>query len=329
MPLLASLFFGFFPMLLFAYLLVWTDRYEKEPGLLLGAVFLWGAIVASGGAFLINTFLGMGFYLFTSSEVATNLATSSLIAPFVEEILKGFAVLIVFLVFRREFDSVLDGIIYAGVAALGFAATENAYYIYSYGFVESGWSGLWTLVFVRVILVGWQHPFYTAFTGIGLAISRLNRNWLIKIIAPLAGLGLAMFTHALHNTIASILGGVPGLVIGTLIDWTGWFFMFCFIIWAVYKERQILKQYLSDEVRQGVISPAQYQTATSGWAQSFARMSAIFNGNFVNTRRFYQLCGELAHKRSQLTRLGDETGNLASILSLQADLARLSPLVRP
>ena len=106
-----------------------------------------------------------------------------------EETLKGLAVLVVFLVFRREFDSVLDGIIYAGVAALGFAATENAYYIYTYGYQESGWSGLLSLTFIRVILVGWQHPFYTAFFGIGLAVARLNRNWTRQDHCPAAWAG--------------------------------------------------------------------------------------------------------------------------------------------
>ena len=61
------------------------------------------------------------------------------------------------------------------VYCAGFAATENTLYIYN-GFHQNGWSGLAFLVFVRVILVGWQHPFYTAFTGIGLAVARLNRK---------------------------------------------------------------------------------------------------------------------------------------------------------
>jgi RsiW-degrading membrane proteinase PrsW (M82 family) len=328
MPFLVSLFFGFVPMFLFAYILIWVDRYEKEPWLLLGAVFLWGAIVAAGAAFIVNTFLGIGIFIFTSSEVATDLATGSLIAPFVEEILKGFAVLIVFIVFRKEFDSILDGIIYAGVAALGFAATENTYYIFNYGFIESGWQGLWTLVFVRVILVGWQHPFYTAFTGIGLSIARLNRNVLIRIGAPLAGLGLAMFTHAFHNTLASFLSGVSGLAFGTLIDWTGWFLMFCFILWAISKENQLQKKYLADVVKQGIISPGQYQTATSAWSQGLSEIYALINGRYLNTRRFYKLCGELAHKRSQFINMGDEDGNLLTIQTIQAELTRLSPIIQ-
>ncbi|HBG74631.1 MAG: hypothetical protein A2X25_11405 [Chloroflexi bacterium GWB2_49_20] len=327
MPFLVSLFFGFAPMLLLAYILYWIDRYEKEPGLLLGAVFLWGAIVAAGGAFIINTFLGVGLYIFTSSEAATAFATGSLIAPFVEEILKGFSVLIVFLIFRKEFDSILDGIIYAGVAALGFAATENIYYIFNYGFVQSGWQGLWTLVFIRVILVGWQHPFYTAFTGIGFALARLNRSIWVKIIAPLIGLGLAMFTHSVHNTLASILSGLSGLAFGILIDWIGWFFMFCFILWAINKEGQILKKYLAEEVKLGIISSSHYQTASSSWSQVFKCLTSLFHGRYMNTRCFYQLCGELAHKKLQLAQLGNEDGNLATIKIIQTELTRLAPLV--
>ena len=136
MGLIVSGLIGFASSLLFAYILYWLDRYEKEPLLLLGGVFLWGAVVAAGSAFLINTILGVGIYVFTGS-FATDLATGSLVAPLVEETLKGLAVLGVFLVFRNEFDSVLDGIIYAGVAALGFAATENTYYIYTYGFQKA------------------------------------------------------------------------------------------------------------------------------------------------------------------------------------------------
>jgi len=324
MAILASLFFGFMPMFVFAYMLYWLDRYEKEPKILLGVVFVWGAVIAAGGAFIINTVLGLGIYIFTGSEAASDLTTGSLIAPLVEESLKGLAVLIVFLLFRREFDSLLDGIIYAGVAALGFAATENAYYIYNYGYAESGWEGFWFLVFVRVILVGWQHPFYTAFTGIGLALARLNRPAAVKILAPLAGIGLAMLTHAFHNTLAAFLEDLPGLAISTFADWSGWFFMFIFIIWVSASEQNLLKRHLREEVSLGVITLAQYRTAASAWAQSFARLAALSSGRYRTTARFYQVCGELAHKKQQLVTLGDESGNAAIIQKYRAELARLA-----
>jgi protease PrsW len=327
MAFLSSLFLGFVPMLLFSSILYSIDRYEKEPGILVGAVFLWGAIVAAGGAFLINTVLGLGFFLFTSSEVATNLATGSLIAPLVEEFLKGFSVVIVFLVFRKEFDSILDGIIYAGIAALGFAATENTYYIFTYGYQQSGWEGILSIAFVRIMLVGWQHPFYTSFTGIGLAINRMSKSTAIKILAPITGFGLAIFTHSIHNSLAAILKGPAGLVIGTMIDWFGWFFMICFIFWMVLTEQKNLKKYLAEEVQTGTITNIQFQTAVSAWQVSLKKISAFFNGKYRMNSRFYQLCGELAHKRNQFDKLGDEGGNLKIIAEIRQELTQLSPQV--
>lgn len=323
--LIASLLLGFGTSLAFASLLYWLDRYEKEPLALLGGVFLWGAVVAAGAAFWLNTQFDLGIYLFSGSDFAARLATGSLLAPLIEELLKGGAVLGVFLAFRSEFDSVLDGIIYAGVAALGFAATENAYYIYTYGFAQGGWGGLLLIAFIRILLVGWQHPFYTAFTGIGLALARLNRSWLVKVAAPLTGLSLAVFTHAFHNTVAGLLLGMGGMVVGAAFDWSGWLFMLGVIIWATGQERRMLQRQLEEEVQAGLCSTAQYATACSSWKQTVARLAALLRGRYRATARFYQTCGDLAHKKEQLSRLGEEGGNSAVIQRLRRDLAALAP----
>ena len=321
--LIGAIFFGFAPALIFAGFINWLDRYEKEPKLLLGAVFVWGFLIAAGGAFIINTIGGIGVYLFTSSESATDFMTGSIIAPIVEESLKGLAVLIVFLFFRREFDSILDGMIYAGIAALGFAATENAFYIYDKGFSQGGWQGFWILVVIRVIFVGWQHPFYTAFTGIGLATSRMSRNMLVKIVAPFVGLGMAMLTHSIHNTIALMSTGWGGLIGGTFLDWTGWFIMLLFSIWMIYRESRLLPRHLQEEVNAGRLTAAQLKRATNPFGSSFAFLSGGFTA-----ARFYQVCGELAHKKEQYSRLGDEGGNLIIIEKLRQELVTLSPQVR-
>ncbi|HET7143827.1 MAG TPA: PrsW family intramembrane metalloprotease [Anaerolineales bacterium] len=322
MALLVSLFFGFVPMFLFAAFVYWLDRYEKEPKALLGAAFFWGVVIAAGGAFIINTAFGVGIYIFTGSEGAAEIGTTSVIAPIVEEILKGMAVVIVFLIFRREFDSILDGIIYGGIVGLGFAATENTIYIYRNGYLESGWNGLFLLAFIRVILVGWMHAFFTAFTGIGLAVSRINKNMLIKVIAPLAGITMAMTIHAFHNTFGGLVGGLEGLAAGTFIDWIGWAFMFGFIIWMIAQERNIVKRQLHEEVASGLISQAQYQRALSPWNMSWA----VFSGRA--TSRFYQVCGELSHKKEQMAKVGDESGNAAIVDSLRAELKSLAPQAR-
>jgi RsiW-degrading membrane proteinase PrsW (M82 family) len=309
-------------MFFFAAFIYWLDRYEKEPVFLLGAAFFWGVVIAAGGAFLINTTLGIGIYLFTGSEAASEFGTTSIIAPLTEEFLKGLAVLFVFLMFRKEFDSILDGIIYAAIVALGFAATENTYYIYDYGFNESGWEGLWTLAAIRVILVGWQHPFYTAFTGIGFALTRLNKNAIVKICAPILGFSAAVLTHAFHNTLGSLIGGFEGLAIGTLVDWSGWLFMFVFILFMIYHERNLVKKHLREEVDKGLITNASYLRALSPITISFAFLGG------KSTRRFFQVCAELAHKKEQYNKIGNEAGNIAIIESLRRELGTLGPFVK-
>ncbi|MBK8421440.1 PrsW family intramembrane metalloprotease [Candidatus Villigracilis saccharophilus] len=322
MALIVSLFFGFVPMFFFAAFVYWLDRYEKEPKILLWATFFWGVVIAAGGAFIINTAFGLGIYVFTGSENAAEIGTTSIVAPIVEEALKGLAVLIVFFMFRKEFDSVLDGIIYGGIAALGFAATENTLYIFRNGYQEGGWGGLFLLAFIRVIIVGWQHPFYTAFTGIGLAVSRTNRNLIIKLIAPLIGFGMAVTTHAFHNTFGGLIGGLGGLAAGTFVDWIGWTFMFGFIIWMISNERNIVKRHLHSEMIAGLISQSQYQKALSPWTVT----TAGFSGK--TSARFYQVCGELSHKKEQIEKHGDESGNMAILDLLRKELALLAPQVK-
>jgi len=323
MGFILSLILGIVPMLFYAWFIYWLDRYEKEPKVLLGAVFLWGAIFAAGAAYIVNTLLGVGVYLLSGSETTTDLTTGLFIAPIIEEGLKGIAVLLVFLVFRKEFDSILDGIVYAAITALGFAATENVIYIYEQGFQQNGFLGLMWLAVVRDIIVGWQHPFYTSFIGIGLAIARLNRNEVVKILAPIAGWLLAVTTHSLHNTLANILPGLGGFIFGSIADWTGWFFMFCFVLWAIYREQQYMTQLLKEEVKQGIISQAHYRTACSSFNQSLARIKALTSGHYHITNRFYQACAELAHKKNQRNTLGEEGGNSKTIEALRKELFHL------
>jgi len=327
MPILAAFFFGFVPMFLLAAFVNWLDRYEKEPKLLLGAAFLWGVIVAGGGAYVLNTVFGIGIYVLTGSEGAAEFGTTSIIAPIIEEGLKGLAVLAVFFMFRSEFDSILDGIVYASITAMGFAAIENVLYIYRNGFLENGWEGFWTLVVIRVILVGWMHPFFTAFTGIGIAIARMSHNTLIKIIAVPAGYIVAVLTHAFHNTFSSLIGGAGGFFAGLLADYLGYAIMLAFVIWMIFHERNLLKKNLREEVANGSISQKQYDTAIS-FFQTNAHLTALTSGSFGSTRRFYQVLGELAHKKEQLTKVGDERANTRIIEQLRGELVQLAPMAK-
>lgn len=326
---IVSVVLSFVPAFFYAWIVYWLDRYEKEPKLLLGGVFVWGAVVATIVTLVVGGTIEVGILLLTSSEVLAELSGSLVVAPLIEESVKGLAVLLVFLFWRHEFDSILDGIVYAAVAALGFAATENVLYLYFMGYSEEGIAGLLALFVVRVLLGGWNHAVFTAFIGIGLAVARLNRALAIKWLAPLVGWCTAVFLHALHNTLASIAGvapGIGGIAVMVAENWLTWLAVFGIILWAIYREKKGLETYLHEEVEQGIISQQHYETACSSWAQSRARLRALFQPHGGATRQFYQTCGEIAHKKYQLTKRGEEDGNSARIEALRARLARLAPL---
>jgi len=322
--LLISVLAGIVPMLIYAWFLYILDRYEKEPLKLLLGVFTWGAVVAAGAAYVINTLSSMGIYFLTQSDFASQLTVSTLVAPAVEETLKGAAVLIVYLIFRSEFDSPLDGIIYGGVTALGFAATENIWYIHKLGFLESGWQGLLDLTLIRVVLVGWQHPFYTAFVGLGFAFARRSKHTFWKWTSPIIGWSTAVFFHLLHNLFAGLLKSRIGLIFTTYWDWSGYFGLLFLVLFFIYREQNWMKEHLEAEYKQGLLSKDHYQTACSALKQSIVFLKARISGKNSQTRRFYQVCGDLMHKKRQLLHHKDELGAAIEIQRLRSELTNLA-----
>lgn len=316
---------SFIPALTYAYIVYWLDRFEQEPLRLLGGVFLWGALVATAGAMIWGLAFEASLQALTGSAELADVGGTVIGAPIIEESLKGIAVLIVFLAFRQEFDSTLDGIVYAAITALGFAATENVLYL-SGEYDTNGMGGMLGLFVVRVILGGWGHAVYTSFTGIGLAITRQSRNPVVKFSAPILGWMVGVALHALHNGMAVMVAqDVGGFVALLLTDWLGWIFAFAIVIWQLFRERRWVRTLLSEEVEKGIIT--RDQLAKAGSLRARIGMWFRFRGRNHPTRRFYQLCAELAQKKRQLAQLGDEGGNTIIIAELRGELARLAPLV--
>nr|WP_257911002.1 PrsW family intramembrane metalloprotease [Janibacter limosus] len=64
--------------------------------------------------------------------------TAVISAPLVEETTKGAFLLVMWLLMRREFNGLTDGIVYAGIVAAGFAFTENIQYFAGRGHAAGG-----------------------------------------------------------------------------------------------------------------------------------------------------------------------------------------------
>ena len=105
MALLGAFFFGFVPMFLLAAFVNLARSLRKGTKTFAGRAFLWGVVARRwSSAFILNTVFGIGIYVLTGSEGAAEFGTTSIVAPIIEEALKGLAVLVVFFLFRHEFD---------------------------------------------------------------------------------------------------------------------------------------------------------------------------------------------------------------------------------
>jgi RsiW-degrading membrane proteinase PrsW (M82 family) len=177
----------------------WLDRYEPEPWKYLLFAFLWGALVATFSALVLQILAG---------SVVPEGASAVLVAPPTEEFGKALPVLLLLLFRRREFGGVVDGIVYAGMAGIGFAFTENVLY-FSQAYVKGAEEGqglvaLAVLFVVRGVMSPFAHPLFTAFAGIGLGLAALYRHPGIRFGAPVLGYLVAVALHALWNLIASV-----------------------------------------------------------------------------------------------------------------------------
>ena len=114
---LLILIVGILPMIVYALILWWFDRYEKEPLGLLIAAFLWGAIPAVIFSIIAELVLDIPIAYFVD-PVAAGVIGIAVVAPIAEEIFKGMALLLLLLFFRKEIDSPLDGIISADWSVL-------------------------------------------------------------------------------------------------------------------------------------------------------------------------------------------------------------------
>ncbi len=238
------------------------DRFDPEPWWCLAMAFFWGALVATGVAGFVNSMMHASVASVGGQEAA-RFVTTVLCAPISEELMKGALVWGFFYFLRREFDGVVDGIIYAFFCALGFAAVENVSY-YARAALE-GDDVFAATFFLRGIVAPWGHPLYTSMTGIGIGIAReSSRTWL-RILAPLVGLGAAMFLHATWNYVPHLGGDV---FVVSLLFWFAFVGVFSVIVVAlVLRKGRTIREYLRDEVAFGNLSQAEVMLMTSAFGR--------------------------------------------------------------
>jgi protease PrsW len=260
---------AFVPLVVYASIPRIIDRFDPEPWWCLALAMVWGAIAACGFAAAINTAVGWGLGQVLSPKAAHAL-TACVCAPVVEEFWKGLGVMGVFFFLRREFDGVVDGVIYATFTALGFAAVENVTY-YASADLTRHHSALAGTFLVRGILAPWGHPLYTSMTGLGFGISRETTKTWLRWGAPLVGYAGAVFLHSVWNSAAEISGMVWLFMLPLWLIFVTAFL--ALVIWLVARKGRIIRDNLKDELLMGTLSAAELDLVVSPIGRLRARMT--------------------------------------------------------
>jgi len=278
------------PTALYSWLLWRLDRYEREPIHLLAVTFLWGALPALVVAVLAEVGIAnLGGNIFAPGQEAT------LIAPLVEEPLKALALIALFLFMRREFNGVLDGIVYGALIGFGFAMSENMLY---YLANPDRLVPLWLL---RSVLFGFNHAFFTSIVGIALGLVRLERRrWLGYAVLP-AALALAIAMHALHN--AAVKAGPAGTILAWLTASGGVLVVLAIALLAQRNERHWVETQLTREVAGDVLDADDLRAACTPMLRFRDELAVLLAHGWLtyrHRRRFHHLMIELAFTKHQL-----------------------------
>src|ERR1041385_4985295 len=291
------------PVPLYIALVLWIDRYESEPLWMLATAFFWGAFVATFGAFFLNTTFQLVVSAVASASAGEAFA-AVVSAPIVEESGKALILFIFFFWKKDEFDGVIDGVVYASLAALGFAMSENILY-YGKAAAMGGGQALTATFILRGFFAPFSHPLFTSLTGIGLGLARQSTNLGIKIITPIIGLLMAIGMHSIWNGSAVFGGGVVFMLTYILVMVPAFFIMLIVISFALRREGRVVREFLVVDLQRGFLSEEEYKQLGSIIGRMGSSFNALSSSGYKGWRarmRFNQLASELAFHRCRAAR---------------------------
>lgn len=323
---------AFIPLLGVVAAIRWVDRWEPEPWPALAVALGWGASVAVIVALVLNSGAIAVISVLSDAESATTTG-GVLVAPVVEELIKGFGVLLVFGVWRRYFDGPVDGVVYAGMVAAGFAFVENILYFGQTLVAASGQVGGGSAVLTVFVLRGLVSPFaHVVFTvcvglALGLASRRPGHAWVWAF--PL-GLAVAMLLHGFWNA-AALLGDGSGFLVGyVLVQVPVFGALVALVVWLRRQEAAVLRARLTELVAMGRLTPAEmwmltslrHRRAARAWARGAgpATGSAMRTLQVAATRWAYQRHRTLLG-RQDLSGWHDELALLEDLAAARRQLA--------
>lgn len=180
------------------------DKYEKEPIGLLVKNFLLGAIVS----IIITVVLGFAaniiFPVTDEKDIFQQFVKAFFVVALVEEFSK-YIIVKYYSQKKTDFNEPFDGIVYAVVVSMGFAALENVLYVYQYG-VATGLTRAFTAVPA--------HATFGILMGYFMGKAKFSDN---RVKYNLLGLLIATLFHGAYDFFLFI-NFIPGIAIGAFVS---------------------------------------------------------------------------------------------------------------
>ncbi|HEX6350376.1 MAG TPA: PrsW family intramembrane metalloprotease [Candidatus Dormibacteraeota bacterium] len=278
------------------------DRNEKEPWRLVMVAVAWGAVVATALVIWANT--SVGEIAATSLVPGPGLdAFTAYGAGFFEEIAKGLAVLLLYLVMRDEFDDVVDGILYGACVGLGFNYMESILYMtHLYAiFADEGIGGFaagFQWYFRQVVGLFFGHATYTALVGAGLGVARQLPRLHQRVLAIAGGWLVAISAHFAWDawiqlfTVGDGALALIGAHLRTLMmDGPFTAAVLLLLAMGLGVEGRALRRQLELEAASGsgAVAPGEVGVLTSPWRRWHARMQVLTLSGLRAYRRLGRL----------------------------------------
>jgi len=198
---------SFLPPLIYTVWIRNTEKYHREKWITILICFLWGASIAIIAAIILEVLLQIPLAISIQNKNMYYLLTVIVVAPVAEEFTKPLALRLKTV--KKEIDELEDGLIYGAVAGLGFSATENLFYGWS--FLSHGLLIFFVLIIMRSFGGCLLHASATAWTGYGYGKAIMKRTSVIRIVPYFI---LAIFLHSIYNFLVSfdMKGILSGLI---------------------------------------------------------------------------------------------------------------------
>ena len=271
--------FAFVPLGVYLSIPAVLDRYDPEPWWCLAMAFFWGAVVATGFAGFINTGVHIAVASVAGKE-AGQIVSTVISAPLCEELFKGMAVFGTFFFLRREFDGIVDGIIYGHVRrASAFAAVENISY---YARAESCTARCWAPLLPprRPRALGPPPPLHLHDRHRLRHLARVDQHR-GALARPFGGYCVGVTLHAIWNFVPTVFGDAFWYLIPLWLLFVMAFFGIVVAL-VIRKGRTMYASTCRDEVLIGNLSQEEVDLITS----PVGRLKCTFSWRGATGRAF-------------------------------------------